>query len=233
MTRGQVHYYNQRLRSLVIYTIMISSWSATAFRIVSPTASMRASPAAIPQGKVFQSAPRPLPALQMSSNDGKEPTDADQSVKGFAKASGKRRAPSLKKTKSAAQVKRENAATKYDEISAAGGQEYNIFVRQFGSSDQSWLPCGAIAVPRGAQVSSAIYGNVAPLQQAIVRTYPKLRGCESEFEYGFNLKIYPDDPIEVAMKGGNTNDQSPFAMVGNWISNVLSPVDASKVKKES
>ena len=51
-----------------------------------------------------------------------------------------------------------------------------------------------------------------------------------EFEYGYNLKIYPDDPIQVAVKGqGNTAGPS----LGNWISNLLSPVDASGVSQPS
>lgn len=50
---------------------------------------------------------------------------------------------------------------------------------------------------------------------------------EIEFEYGYNLKVYPDDPIQVAMKGqGGKTDGPSF---GNWISNLLSPVDASGV----
>jgi hypothetical protein len=65
--------------------------------------------------------------------------------------------------------------------------------------------------------------------KAIVRTFPKLRGSEGEFEYGFNLKVYPDDPIEVAVKGGKKS--SGFS-IGNWISTLLSPVDASEVKSE-
>lgn len=47
-----------------------------------------------------------------------------------------------------------------------------------------------------------------------------------EFEYGYNLKVYPDDPIQVAMKGGGSSSGPSF---GNWISNLLSPVDASGV----
>ena len=131
-----------------------------------------------------------------------------------------------KKTKSQAQLEREQKANKYDEISATGGQEYNVFVRQFGSDDKSWLPCGAIAVARGAQVSDAIFSNEQALRNAIARTYPKLADFEEEFEYGYNLKIYPDDPVEVAMKG---QVKKGGLSVGNWISTLLSPVDTSKV----
>eukprot|EP00560_Eucampia_antarctica_P008345 CAMPEP_0197826742 /NCGR_PEP_ID=MMETSP1437-20131217/3651_1 /TAXON_ID=49252 ORGANISM="Eucampia antarctica, Strain CCMP1452" /NCGR_SAMPLE_ID=MMETSP1437 /ASSEMBLY_ACC=CAM_ASM_001096 /LENGTH=147 /DNA_ID=CAMNT_0043427311 /DNA_START=173 /DNA_END=616 /DNA_ORIENTATION=- len=129
--------------------------------------------------------------------------------------------------KSGGQVKRESESSKYDELVDGGGQQYSIFVRQFGGDDGSWFPCGAVAVPRGAQVSDALFANEANLKEAIVRTYPKLKGYEAEFEFGCNLKIFPDDPVEVVMKGGAP---SSGPSVGNWISNLLSPLDASKVQ---
>ena len=131
-----------------------------------------------------------------------------------------------KREKSAAQIQREKKSTQYDEIAGQGGQEYSIYVRQFGGEDESWLPCGAIAVPRGAQVSVALFANAEALKTAIVRQYPKLAGYEQEFEFGYNLKIYPDDPVEVAVKG---NGPDAGMSIGNWISNLLSPVDASKM----
>jgi hypothetical protein len=132
-----------------------------------------------------------------------------------------------KKDKSEGQIERERASSKYDKIAASGGQEYAVFVRQFGGDDKSWLPCGSIAVIRGEQVSNAIFGNEDALKSAIVRTYPKLRGFEAEFEYGYNLKIYPDEPVEVAVNKRVSTGPS----LGNWISNLLSPIDASNVKK--
>lgn len=131
-----------------------------------------------------------------------------------------------KKVKSEGQVEREKKAASYDEIAATGGQEYNIFVRQFGGEDDSWLPCGSVAVQRQSQPSDAIFGNEEALRNAIVRMYPKLQGFEMEFEYGFNLKVYPDDPVEVAKK---LPARQSGLSVGNWISTLLSPIDASKV----
>ncbi|KAL7545815.1 hypothetical protein ACHAWF_009165 [Thalassiosira exigua] len=128
--------------------------------------------------------------------------------------------------KSSGERDREVKAGKYDEIAATGGQEYRIFVRQFGSDDQSWLPVGSIAVPRGAQVSDAVFANEGGMRESIVRTYDKLKGMEMEFEYGYNLKVYPDDPIQVATKGMGSTSGPSF---GNWMSNLLSPVDASGV----
>lgn len=137
---------------------------------------------------------------------------------------------SNKPKKSEGQVKREKEAAKYDELASTGGQEYSVFVRQFGSDDESWLPCGAVAVPRGAQVTDAIYANEEALKQAITRTYPKLQGFEDEFEFGFNLKLYPDDPVEVAVKG--TPKKEGFS-VQNWLSLLFSPVDASQAEPPS
>jgi hypothetical protein len=132
------------------------------------------------------------------------------------------------KKKSEGQTKRDTQSNNYDQISATGGQEYSIFVRQFGGEDGSWLPCGSVAVPRGAQVSDALFSNESELRKSIVRTFPKLKGNEGEFEYGYNLKIYPDDPVEVAKKGG-AKPEGPS--IGGWISNLLSPIDTSGTSK--
>ena len=156
-------------------------------------------------------------------------TSRQVSALGMSKGFGKQTTPTKREVSEGAK-KRAAESSKYDEISSTGGQEYSIFLRQFGSGDSSWLPCGAIAVPRGGQVSDAIFANEADLKKAIVRTYPKLKGSEDEFEFGFNLKVYPDDPVEVAVKGGG---KSSGPSVGNWISNVLSPVDNSQVKPQN
>jgi len=148
------------------------------------------------------------------------------SISLMAKGFGSNDSEELKREKSQGQQERERASSKYDEIANSGGQEYSIFVRQFGSADDSWLPCGSIAVARGDQVSNAIFGNEEALKNAVVRSFPKLKGYEAEFEYGYNLQIYPDEPVEVAVK--NTATAGPS--VGNWISNLLSPIDASNVQ---
>ena len=144
----------------------------------------------------------------------------------MAKGFGEKKVVEPKREKSEGQIKREAESSKYDEIASSGGQQYNVFVRQFGSDDQSWFPSGSIAVPRGGQVADAIFANEANLKAAIVRTYPKLRGFEEEMEFGYNLKVYPDDPVEVARKGGMKKEG---ISVGNWISTLLSPVDTSGV----
>lgn len=152
-------------------------------------------------------------------------TSTTHSTQLYAKGFGT--PPPEPRGKSSGEVDRDQKASKYDEIAATGGQEYRIFVRQFGSDDESWLPVGSFAVPRASQVSDAVYANETGLRTSIVRAYPGLKGSEMEFEYGYNLKIYPDDPVQVAMKGKGGKSDGPS--IGNWISNLLSPVDASDV----
>merc|ERR1711865_1129112 len=86
-------------------------------------------------------------------------------AKGFDNSSSNKEDATTEK--SAAQIQREKKGKQYADIAAAGGQEYLIFVRQFGSADDSWLPCGSIAVERGDQVSNAIFANEEPLKKAI------------------------------------------------------------------
>ena len=130
--------------------------------------------------------------------------------------------------KSEAQINRELETGKFDELASTGGQEYQIYVRLFGQDAESWLPCGQIAVPRGEQVSRAIYSNEENVKKGTLRTWAGLRGKESEMEFGYNLKIYPDDVIEVAKKEVEVKG---FGGVGKWFSDLLSPVDTSDVKK--
>jgi len=97
--------------------------------------------------KVFQLA---LVSAAVSGIHGFAPTFTSKREVTFAlKAKGFGPDKPAPRAKSEGQVKREGEASKYDELSSTGGQEYNIFVRQFGGEDTSWLPAGAVAVPRG------------------------------------------------------------------------------------
>ncbi len=146
----------------------------------------------------------------------------------FAKGFGA--SPPTPRPKSAGQERRESEASRYDDISSSGGQEYNIFCREFGSSETSWLPCGSIAVPRGEQVAKAIYSNEDGVKAGVLRLFPMFKGKEDEIEFGFNLKVYPDDPIEMAVKPGGEM-KGGLGGIGKWIGEVLNPVDTSGVGK--
>jgi hypothetical protein len=211
------------LMLLLLYTSSLQSNDQTCFAFTTTTSTLsfvRSTNTGINELSTITTNRR-VTSLQLSSTAPK---------KGFGSDKPDETVNSKKeKPKSAGAQKRDEFSKKYDAIAATGGQEYRIFVRQFGSNDQSWLPCGLIAVPRGSQVSTAIYSNVIELQSAIVRTYPKLKGMESEFEYGYNLKIYPDDPIEVAKNTGPTNNN--LFSFGGWMKNLLSPIDTSNMSR--
>ena len=126
---------------------------------------------AAPSSAVTITSSRPYDSTSSSSSSSLPSSSATQlHAKGFGAP------PPEPKKKSDGQIDREQKASKYDDIAATGGQEYRIFVRKFGSDDQSWLPVGSIAVPRGAQVSDAVFANEEGLRAAIVRTYNKLKG---------------------------------------------------------
>ena len=121
-------------------------------------------------------------------------------VKGFGEKKEKRE-------KSSGQVDREEKASKYDEVATQGGQEYKIFVRQFGSDDDSWLPCGSIAVPRGAQIADAVFANEEGIKTSIVRTYPKLRGYVSFTDVNI---IAQKNQLKMMMDANNKPFSVPF-----------------------
>lgn len=108
--------------------------------------------------------------------------------------------------------------------------QYTIFVRLFGQDDDKWIPAGAVAVPRGEQVAKAIYSNEEGIKKGILRTFPGMKEDSANFEFGYNLKIYPDDPIQLAVKP--TGEISGFSAVTKWFDALLSPVDTSDVGKQ-
>ena len=130
-----------------------------------------------------------------------------------------------KKEKSAGQVMWEDAQQNYEELRDSGVPEYNIFIREAGMGDDKWIPAGAMCVPRDEKVDGAIFANEEALTGSVIRMYPGLKTCQA-FEYGFNRKIFPDDPIRLARPPDN-ND-----FVGNFLNQVLSPLNTNNMKKK-
>ena len=85
-------------------------------------------------------------------------------------------------------------------------------------------------MPRGEQVAKAIYSNEEGIKKGILRTFPGMKEDSANFEFGYNLKIYPDDPIQLAVKP--TGEISGFSAVTKWFDALLSPVDTSDVGKQ-
>ncbi|KAL3827026.1 hypothetical protein ACHAXA_007533 [Cyclostephanos tholiformis] len=196
------------------FTKIVTLAAVAAFVVASPTqAFVVIVPSSFSSSSLSSSSSSSSRRTSRSSPSSPPPLDA---ARGFASPP-----PSEPRKKSNGAIDREDKSNKYDEIiskTGGAGQEYRVFVRKFGSDDMSWLP-----------VSDAIFANEDGLRNSIVRTYDRLRGMEMEFEYGYNLKIYPDDPIQVAMKRGIGGGSTSGPSIGNWISNLLSPVDTSGV----
>ena len=108
--------------------------------------------------------------------------------------------PARKKKKvSAGAKRRQEAASKYDEMKGSGFPEFNIFVRDRDKPKQ-WIPVGSVAVKRSAAISAAIFQNEDELLKGAFRLYPRLAKKRENLEYGYRLKdeLYADEPITVA-----------------------------------
>jgi hypothetical protein len=95
-------------------------------------------------------------------------------------------------------AKRKQAANKYDELQEQGMPEFKIFIRIQGK--ENWLPIGEVAVNRSSKIAQAIYEQEASLIKSSVRAYPFLSKYQTQLEYGYRLKEFPDEPISVAVK---------------------------------
>ncbi|CAN0029395.1 unnamed protein product [Ectocarpus sp. 6 AP-2014] len=128
----------------------------------------------------------------------------------------------VKAPKSEKGIQRDAAAKAYEEMSAAGIPEYNILIKPAGTDD--YLPAGVMAVPRSQQVSEAIFEQEENLKKAAFRVYDKLAAYD-EFEYGYTLKMFPDDPVTpIEKRAPSTNP------VGKFFEGLLSPVNTAGMK---
>lgn len=99
--------------------------------------------------------------------------------------------------KSKRSTKRAEAAKQYDQMKADGVPEFEIYLRIRGK--KNWYPVGVIAVKRSSQINQAIFGSQDDLLQGAFRLYPVLRKHQQQLEYGYRLKEYKDEPIQVAV----------------------------------
>jgi hypothetical protein len=104
--------------------------------------------------------------------------------------------PSKKVSKSSAQ--RSAAAQQYDQMKADGLPEFAIFIRI--KDKKPWYPVGSLAVNRSNKINQAIFDQQAELLQGAFRLFPVLRKHQANLEYGYRLKQYPDEPIQLAVK---------------------------------
>lgn len=91
----------------------------------------------------------------------------------------------------------------YEQQTARGVPEYNIFIRPVNGTDSEWVSVGSMTIPRDRKVDVAIYEVEQELLKGAFKLYPKLKVfslSEGSFEYGYVLKAFPDEPIQLAVK---------------------------------
>jgi hypothetical protein len=118
--------------------------------------------------------------------------------------------------------KRAAASQQYDKMKADGLPEFNIFIRI--KDKKNWFPIGSLAVNRSSQIHHAIFQQEAELLQGAFRLFPVLRKSQNNLEYGYRLKEFPDEQIQVATRpattGGNVL-QNLFSQVQQKVAGVL------------
>ena len=119
-----------------------------------------------------------------------------------------------KQTAKKNKAKRVAASRKYDEMKKTGLPEFNLFVRIEGQAN--WLPAGSMTVNRSSLINQAVFEQEEELLKGVFRLFPKLRKHEGQLEYGYRLKEFKDEPIQVATR--------PQPTAGNLIQSTLASV---------
>jgi hypothetical protein len=117
---------------------------------------------------------------------------------------------------------RDAAAKQLDKMRSDGLPEYEVYIRIQGK--KQWYPVGALAVQRSSQINHAIYDSQAQLLQGAFRLFPILKKNQTQLEYGYRLKEYKDEPIQVAVQPKSTLPnpiQGAIAAVGDRLSGLL------------
>ena len=126
---------------------------------------------------------------------------------GFSKTQPK---PSVSKRA----AERTRAVKRYDKLKAEGIPDFEVYIRIQGK--KAWYPVGSIAVKRSDQINRAIFNSQENLLQGAFRLFPILRKHSTQLEYGYRLKEFKDEPIQLAVAPspkGNAGIQGAIAQV--------------------
>ena len=76
-----------------------------------------------------------------------------------------------------------------------------------------------MTVPRSESVSQSIYGNQEALVSAATAAYPGLKS--QELEFGYNLAVFPDEPVKAAVAEDAARSTNPFFKFAKDLTNPL------------
>jgi Family of unknown function (DUF6523) len=91
---------------------------------------------------------------------------------------------------------RAKAATQYEKMKTDGLPEYEVYIRI--QDKKQWFPVGVISVKRSSQINTAIFDSQEQLLQGAFRIFPILKKHQTQLEYGYRLKEFKDEPIQLA-----------------------------------
>ncbi|MBW4582195.1 MAG: hypothetical protein KME42_21730 [Tildeniella nuda ZEHNDER 1965/U140] len=109
---------------------------------------------------------------------------------------------------------RTEAVKRYDKLKAEGIPDFEIYIRIQGK--KAWYPVGSLAVKRSDQINRAIFDSQDNLLQGAFRLFPVLRKHQTQLEYGYRLKEFKDEPIQLAVApqpGGNAKLEGAIAQI--------------------
>ncbi|MBC7973311.1 MAG: hypothetical protein H7Z11_24830 [Verrucomicrobia bacterium] len=109
---------------------------------------------------------------------------------------------------------RAEASKRYDKLKSEGIPDFEVYIRIQGK--KAWYPVGSIAVKRSDQINRAIFDSQDNLLQGAFRLFPILRKHQTQLEYGYRLKEFKDEPIQLAVAPspqGNAKLQGAIAQV--------------------
>lgn len=119
-------------------------------------------------------------------------------------------------------TERTKAAKEYEKMKADGTPDFEIYIRIQGKNN--WYPVGGIAVKRSNQINQAIFGSQDELLKGAFRLYPILRKHQNQLEYGYRLKEFKDEPIQLAVppqSKSNNGLQMAITQVKDRVSSLL------------
>ncbi|MGQ4646828.1 HHL1-like protein [Lyngbya aestuarii] len=119
-------------------------------------------------------------------------------------------------------TERAKAAKQYERMKTGGTPDFEIYIRIEGK--KNWYLVGVIAVKRSGQINQAIFDSQEDLLGGALRLYPILRKNKHQLEYGYRLKEFKDEPIQVAVptqSSGNGVFQTAINQVKDGFSSLL------------
>ena len=79
---------------------------------------------------------------------------------------------------------------------------------------------GCVTVPRSESVPQSIYGNLESLTSATLAAYPNLKE-EDNLDFGYNLAVFPDDPVKLAKPEEAAATTNPFLKFAKDLTNPM------------